>query len=113
MGRSDRDYLKDILDAARLVRRFIQDVDQDTFNEDDMLQSAVVRQLEIIGEATKRLSPESRINHPAIPWQDMAGMRDILIHAYDHLNLNLIWNTATVYVPDLIRQIEPLVPSNE
>ena len=113
MGRSDRDYLKDILDAARLVQRFIQDIDQDTFNEDDMRQSAVIHQLTIIGEATKRLSSKSRISHPAIPWQDMAGMRDILIHAYNHLNLNIIWNTATVYIPDLIRQIEPLVPSKE
>ncbi|MBA7657927.1 MAG: DUF86 domain-containing protein [Calditrichaeota bacterium] len=113
MGYKDRDSLKDILDAVRLVQSFVQDIGQDTFNGDDMRQSAVIRQLEIIGEATKRLSPELRAGHPAILWEDMAGMRDILIHAYDHLNLNLIWNTATVHVPDLIRQIEPLMPSDE
>jgi uncharacterized protein with HEPN domain len=60
-----------------------------------MCQSAIIRQLEIIGEATKHLSAAFRGNHPDIPWQKMAGMRDILIHAYDAVDLDEVWNAAT------------------
>jgi len=74
-----------------------------------MCQSAVIWQLEIIGEATKRLSIPFRDNHPDIPWQKMAGMRDILIHAYDAVDLDEVWNAANQSIPRLIEQLEPFV----
>jgi uncharacterized protein with HEPN domain len=74
-----------------------------------MCQSAVIRQLEIVGEATKRLSEPFRTNHPDIPWQKMAGMRDILIHAYDAVDLDEVWNASTRSIPQLIERLEPLV----
>ena len=70
----------------------------------------MVRQLEIIGEATKRLREAFRASHPTIPWRQMAGMRDILIHNYDDVDLDEVWNVATIYIPELIQQIEPFVP---
>lgn len=57
----------------------------------DMIQDAVIRNFEIIGEATKRLSESTRVSNPAIPWKQMAGLRDVAIHAYDRIDLNLIW----------------------
>ena len=106
----DLTYLVDILEAARLVQTFVTGVDKETFFDDLMRQSAVARQIEIIGEASKRLSAEFRARHADIPWRQMAGMRDILIHAYNHVDLDEVWRTATIAIPALIEHIEPLVP---
>jgi len=78
-----------------------------------MRQSAVIHQLMVIGEAAKHISQQFKDDHSEVPWKDMAGMRDILIHAYRRINLDEVWIAATVDVPDLIRQIEPLMPSNQ
>ena len=74
---------------------------------------AVERQLMVIGEAVKRLSPEFRASHSGIPWSAIAGMRDHLIHGYDIVDLEEVWKTATVDVPDLLTALEPLVPPQE
>lgn len=110
MASRDLVYLLDILEAAQLVQSFIEGVDREMFAEDIMRQSAVIRQIEVMGEATKRLSDEFRASHPAIPWRNIAGMRDILIHAYNHVDLEEVWNAATNSIPTLIRQIKPLIP---
>jgi uncharacterized protein with HEPN domain len=70
----------------------------------------VLHQLLVIGEATKRLSRDFRASHPGIPWTQMSGMRDHLIHGYDDVDLSEVWSTATVDVPKLLAEIEPLVP---
>ena len=106
----DFDSITDILIAAKLIQQFIEPIDRNMFESDTMRQSAVIRQLEIIGEATKRLSQEFRSIYPAIPWRQMAGMRDILIHNYDDIELNEVWNVATISIPKLIEQIEDILP---
>jgi len=105
--------LLDILNAARLVQEFIAGIDQQAFNTDLKTQSAVIRQLEIVGEATRRLSTDFRTAHPEIPWQEMAGMRSRLIHNYDEVNLKLVWEVIQNDIPELIAQITPLVPPDE
>lgn len=109
MPSRDQSYLLDIFKAAQLVEVFINGLDRDEFEADLKTQSAVIRQLEIIGEATKRLTVEFRAEHTEIPWRQMAGMRDILIHAYDHVDLNAVWNVSQRSVPDLLTKIEPLL----
>ncbi len=113
MSQYDESYVMDILHAARLVQSFVLDVDSEAFDRDIMQQSAVIHQLMIIGEATKHISQQFKDDHPEVPWKDMAGMRDVLIHAYHRINLDEVWLAATVHVPELIRQVEPLVPSSE
>jgi uncharacterized protein with HEPN domain len=113
MPSNDVSYLADILQAARLVQSFVEGADKASFELDLMRQSAVIRQIEIIGEATKRLSDSFRASQPDIPWRSIAGMRDILIHAYDHVDLDEVWNTVTLAIPDLITKIEPLIPPEE
>lgn len=109
MSQHDESYVIDFLHAARLVQSFVLDVDSEAFDRNIMQQSAVIHQLMIIGEATKHISQQFKDDHPVVPWKDMAGMRDVLIHAYQRINLDEVWLAATIHVPDLITQIEPLV----
>jgi len=106
----DEAILLDIAEAARLVPAFIEGMTKDAFLDDLKTQSAVLHQLMIIGEAVKRLSHEFRAQNPEIPWALIAGMRDHLIHAYDAVDLDEVWKTATSDVPDLLAKIEPLLP---
>lgn len=84
-------------------------MDRHAFLEDLKTRSAVLHQLLIVGEATKRLSNGFRDQQPEIPWTDMAGMRDVLIHGYDQVDPEEVWKTASVDIPDLLARIEPLL----
>lgn len=105
----DQSYVLDILKAMQLIQEFIKDMDQSAFENDLKTQSAVIRQLEIIGEATKRLSDEFRDKNPDIPWRKIAGMRDILIHAYDHVDIQEVWNVSMISIPGLTPKIALLL----
>lgn len=109
MSRNDATLL-DIAQAARLVIEFQSEVTEAEFYKDAKTQSAILHQLMVLGEAVKRLSPEFRDQHPEVPWKLIAGMRDHLIHAYDAVDLDEVWKTATTDVPALLEQIEPLLP---
>jgi len=80
MNKDDSIYIDHILHSIKLILDYISDKDHDSFSIDSRTQDAVVRQLEIIGEATKRISKDFRDKNPQVPWSEMAGMRDILIH---------------------------------
>src|SRR5579859_3738570 len=102
--------LVDIDRAAHLIGVFIAGTGRDTFDHDLKTQSAVLHQLMIIGEAVKRLSAEYRALHPEIPWTKIAGMRDLLIHVYDAVDLDQVWTTATKDIPALRKTLRPLLP---
>jgi uncharacterized protein with HEPN domain len=80
--KDDRIYIEHILQSIERIQSYISRKNQETFSIDSITQDAVVRQLEIIGEATKRISKALRKNNSDVPWDDMAGMRDVLIHDY-------------------------------
>jgi uncharacterized protein with HEPN domain len=109
----DASYLFDILDAARSARDFVAGYDEDSFVADRKTQSAVIRELLIIGEATKQVSPAYRDAHPEIPWRAMAGMRDVLVHNYRGTSLENVWIAATESLPSLIAALEPLFPPED
>jgi uncharacterized protein with HEPN domain len=94
--REFRDYLQDILETMDKVGDFIEGISFEQFLEDDKTSFAVVRALEIIGEATKHIPSSARRRHPQIPWMKMAGMRDRLIHGYFGIDLEIVWETATM-----------------
>ncbi|HYH80155.1 MAG TPA: DUF86 domain-containing protein [Longimicrobium sp.] len=110
MKAHDLTWLADILDSANLVRQFTQDVTFEEFRKDVMRHSAVARHPEIMGEAAKNVSAAYKADHPEIPWKRMAGMRDVLIHAYGKVDLAELWGIATHDASELIRNLEPLVP---
>lgn len=111
--RHDSAYLIDILHASKSARTFIENLSEEAFYESELHQSAVVRQLEIIGEAAKKVSQETRAAHPEIPWKKMAGLRDVLIHAYDTVNMKMVWRLLNEDIPPLIAAMEFLIPEQE
>jgi uncharacterized protein with HEPN domain len=103
----------DILLACRRAQRFVEGVAEAAFQRNEEKRWAVVSQLLVVGEAVKRLSDEFQEEHGGIPWAQMAGMRNRLIHGYDKINWHLVWKTATQDVPPLLAELEGLVSSQE
>ncbi|MFH0938920.1 MAG: HepT-like ribonuclease domain-containing protein [Planctomycetota bacterium] len=87
----DQTYLLDILEAARLAIFYVGNKSENEFLADIQCQDSVIRRLEIIGEAARRVSNEFRLVHPELPWSDMIGMRNILIHEYDDVDIHIVW----------------------
>ena len=102
----DNTHLKDILNATQAIRRFSAGVSKEDFIANEEKYEAVNRKFEIIGEAARRLSPAARSRFPQIPWELASAMRNILIHDYDEVNLNVDWDTAQNDLPRLIAQVE-------
>jgi uncharacterized protein with HEPN domain len=109
MPREYEDYLRDLLDAIEKVQSFIKGLEFEDFKKDDKAKFAVIRGLEIIGEATKHISEEVRIKHPEVPWKDMAGMRDVLIHDYFGIDEETVWITVKEKIPQLKPAIEKIL----
>ena len=102
-------YLKDIKMAITSIKQFIEGLDFNQFKNDDKTSSAVIRKFEIIGEATKNIPDNIRKQYPQIPWKDITGMRDKLIHTYSEVDLKLVWTTIHQRLPELNSIIEKLI----
>ncbi|MCA9872990.1 MAG: DUF86 domain-containing protein [Anaerolineales bacterium] len=106
MKRDYKLYLQDILAAIESIESFVAGMDGEAFRNDDKTSSAVIRKLEIIGEATKQLPAELRQKYPDAPWKEMAGMRDRLIHFYFGVTYRLIWRTIQEDLPSAKAHME-------
>ena len=109
MEKDDTVYLKHISDAISQIEEYIANMDHEDFIENRLVQDGVIRQIEIIGEATKNLSGNIKEKHPKIPWADIAGMRDKLIHHYFGVNIEAVWSTIEKDMPFLKEQIHKLI----
>ena len=94
-----------ILKAASALIDHVGGYSQATFEAERMVQAAVLYEIVVIGEGAKRLSPEFRAKYPEIPWKQITGMRDRIVHSFDEVDLALVWNAAQVHVPSLIETI--------
>jgi len=103
--KKDKAYLKHVSDAIYDIEKFTEGVTKEGFYRSKEKQYAVLRALEIIGEATKNLSKELRARHQEVPWRDVSGMRDKLIHEYFGINLELVWETVKNRLPEFKKQV--------
>jgi uncharacterized protein with HEPN domain len=108
-GREVADYLDDILTALSDIEDFTRGLRYETFSEDKKTINAVIRSLEVLGEATKHIPTSFRQKHPGIPWSKMAGMRDVLIHDYMGVDLKTVWKVAQERLPELKNLLEKLI----
>jgi len=106
--KTDRVYLEHILDAIESISAYTQG-GWEEFQGNPMIQDAVIRRFEIVGEAAKRLSDATTARHPEIPWRDVAAFRNVLIHDYMGVNLRRVWNVIEQNLPDLRRAVEDLL----
>ncbi len=108
-GRVDTDYLQDMLDACIKATDFIKNISLAEFVGDEKTQFAVIRALEIVGEASKKVSQSFKDQNPEIPWKVIAGMRDKMIHDYMGVNRTVVWKTVIEDIPPLIARLRKAI----
>jgi len=112
MWRDDA-YMLDMLLAARKVQSYTRNINWERFRDDDLIQNAVMYQIQIIGEAARKISRQYKDAHSEIPWQMIIGMRNRLVHEYFDIIPERIWDVVERDISELIRFIEPFVPPDE
>lgn len=109
----DLECLLDIDYYARSTVSFTTGMTQSEFIEDQKTIAAVMYAIAVMGEATKRLSNEFREQHCHLPWKEIAGLRDRLVHDYKNIDLDILWDVVSVQIPALLISLEPLLPKQE
>ncbi len=109
----DRESILDMLNSIRLVMQYVSGLEQRDFEANDQCQDAVIRRIEIMGEAAKRVAETVRQRFPQVPWHEMAGMRDRVIHSYDTVDVEIVWDTIRRDLPTLAGQLQSVLESDE
>jgi uncharacterized protein with HEPN domain len=109
MNKNPEFYLGHVLESIEKIKKFTDGMNKSEFFENDLVIDAVIRNIEIIGEAIKNLPQDFKKKHKDIPWKDISGMRDRIVHFYFGLDLDVIWDTIQVDIPDLEKKIRGLV----
>lgn len=109
----DLESLVDIDYYGRSILSFVSGMTQAEFVEDQKTIAAVMYAIAVMGEATKRLSDEFREQHPQLPWRELAGLRDRLVHDYRNIDLDILWDVVSVEIPALLVSLDPLLPKQE
>lgn len=111
--RRDEALFLDMFLALQRIERFTHGLREDEFLTNELVQSAVIREFQVLGEAARLVSEEARDRHPTIPWRIIAGMRNRLIHEYFDIRLDVVWTTIQRDLPQLIRHVAAAVPPQD
>lgn len=111
--RGDIAFIEDIKEAIKRINAYISGMDYKEFLKDKKTQDAVVRNLEIIGEAAKNISQESKQKYPEMPWKDFARVRDKLIHFYHGVNYDVVWDIALHELPPALKQVKKIIEAEK
>lgn len=111
--REHRDYLFDIINSIKEIESFIDNITYEDFMKDRKTSNAVIRSIEIIGEATKQIPKSIKDKNPSIPWKRMAGMRDKMIHEYFGIDYDIVWKSAKETLPKLKDKIVAVINEEE
>ena len=111
MKKDPKVYLLHIAEAIDAIEHNIQSLTEQQFYDNEVVQGFVERILEIIGEATKRIPDELKKQYPSIPWADMAGMRDVLIHEYEDVDSIIVWDTVTQHLLPVKNDLKKILTS--
>ena len=109
----DTIHLADIVASAQMIRAYVAGISRQAFLRDTQIQDSVIRRLEIIGEAAGRVSRRFRDENPDVPWSRMRGMRNWVIHRYDDIDMEVVWETVEQDIPRLITRLESLVSEEQ
>ena len=109
MNPNDRIRIKHMLIAAEEALTFVEKVNYEEFSKNRMLILSVIKDIEIIGEAASKISKETMMLYSVIPWQDIIGMRNRLIHGYFDVDIKLVWNTLSYNLPEIIQQLKNIL----
>ena len=113
MPRHDETLLLDMLIACRKIRDFTQGMSQADFEKNELVQSAVIREFQVLGEAARMISEESKTQYDSNPWPVIAGTRNRLIHEYFDIRIDVVWETVQENIPDLTHQIQSIIPPED
>jgi uncharacterized protein with HEPN domain len=109
MQREPKVFLEDILTAAGRIEKYTKSLSYDDFLDNDLVSDAVIKNVLVIGEATKKIPDEIRLAYPEIEWRKMAGMRDMMIHGYFSINYRIVWDVVQNKIPVLKQQVEQVL----
>ena len=106
--RRDADYLSDMIEASIRIANYTSRLDYDKFVSDEKTQDAVIRNLQLIGEAARKVSTDMTRQQPLIPWKEIRGMRNIVVHEYFGLNIDVVWTVVYVDLPELLPNLQAI-----
>jgi len=110
---NDETYLLDILESAKIAVEYLHDKSFDEFGKDLRTQDAVIRRIEIIGEASSKISKETQLEYDDVPWKSIKGMRNFLIHQYNYIDIEIVWETVKNNLPSLIQELQKIIKQPE
>lgn len=109
MKKNEKIFLAHVLESAEKIENFTKGISKETFENSDLIQDGVARRLEIIGEAVKNIPEDFKKKHPEVEWRKVAGTRDVLIHGYFGVDVNLVWDIAKHNIPELKAKIQKIL----